>query len=179
MEIFDELNDKGELTGQKIARDEAHKTGAWHKAVVLFLLNKKKQVLLQKRSMEKKNWPGRWDVTSGGHVDSGETGVEAAIRELREELGINIDSKEVALIGTAMSSDIEGGMINRHFNEYYVAQKEVDVDTLTLQKGEVDEVKWIPCANLEELVEKRSETLTAKWDAFGALASFIRLDRAR
>ena len=56
-EIFDELNEKGEKNGHTITREKAHKTGAWHRAVVLFLLNKKQQVLLQKKKYGKE-WTG-------------------------------------------------------------------------------------------------------------------------
>lgn len=47
-------------------------SGLRHKAVALFIINNKGQVLLQKRSVKKKMWPGMWDLSTGGHVKSGE-----------------------------------------------------------------------------------------------------------
>ena len=87
-EYFDVLNEKGEYTGKVESRDVCHKEGLWHKAVAVFVVNSKGQVLLQKRSAKKKMWPNMWDITAGGHVDSGEFGFESIIREIKEELVI-------------------------------------------------------------------------------------------
>ena len=56
------------------------------KNVYAFIIDDNKNVLLQKRSNTKKLWPNMWDVTVGGHVDSGEFGRQALIREVKEEL---------------------------------------------------------------------------------------------
>ena len=90
MEIFDVLNEYGEFTGKIATREECHKKGYWHRAVYAFIIDDKWNVLLQKRSGNKKLWPNMWDVTVGGHVDSGEFGRQALIRETKEELGIEI-----------------------------------------------------------------------------------------
>ena len=46
-ELFDVLNEKGQYTGRVETRQKCHKEGLWHKAVTLFILNSKGQVLLQ------------------------------------------------------------------------------------------------------------------------------------
>ena len=48
-ELFDVLNEKGEYTGKIETREKCHKDGLWHKAVVVFIINSKGQVLLQRR----------------------------------------------------------------------------------------------------------------------------------
>lgn len=70
-------------------RNGCHTEGLWHRAVYGFVIDKNKNVLLQKRSASKKAWPNMWDVTVGGHVDAGEFGRQALIREAKREL-INI-----------------------------------------------------------------------------------------
>ena len=67
-EEFDVLNEWGEFTGKTSTREECHKNGLWHRAVYAFIINDKKEILLQKRSSNKKQWPNKWDVTIGGHV---------------------------------------------------------------------------------------------------------------
>jgi isopentenyl-diphosphate delta-isomerase type 1 len=168
-EKFDELDDCGVCTGAKIDRDTAHKNGAWHRAVVLFLVNDKNEILLQKRSMDKKTWPGRWDVTSGGHVNAGEKAEKAAVRELKEELGIKIKVREIKRIGGSKSENKNEKMWDRHFNEYFIARKNVEIEDIELQDGEVDETKWIDFDTLKNLVKTKDTTLTEKWDAWGAL----------
>jgi isopentenyldiphosphate isomerase len=59
-----------------------------HPVVHLHIFNKKGEILLQKRSMNKDIQPGKWDTSVGGHVDYGETIEEALFREVEEELGI-------------------------------------------------------------------------------------------
>ena len=100
-EKFDVLNDLGEFTGKIATREECHQRGLWHRAVYAFIMDKKGNILLQKRSANKKMWPNMWDVTVGGHVNSGEFGRQALIREAKEELGLNIKDDEIKyLIGS-------------------------------------------------------------------------------
>ena len=98
-ELFDVLNEKGEYTGRVETREICHKEGLWHKAVVLFIINSKGQVLLQKRSPYKKLWANMWDITAGGHVLTGEFGFQAIIRECKEEIGIELEKNDITFIG--------------------------------------------------------------------------------
>lgn len=150
-EFFDVLNEKGEYTGKVETREKCHKEGLWHKAVVVFIINSKGQVLLQRRSPNKKMWANMWDITAGGHVLAGEFGFQAIIRECKEELGIELSKNDITFIGATTSTNIKGDIINNHFNEYYIANKEIDETTLQLQEEEVSEVKWI---NKEEIIDR-------------------------
>ncbi len=61
-----------------------------HKVVHVLVFNRKRELFLQKRSINKDVAPGKWDTSVGGHVDAGETFNEALRREMREELGITV-----------------------------------------------------------------------------------------
>ena len=87
-EYFEVLNEKGEYTGEVETREKCHKEGLWHKAVVVFIINSKNQVLLQKRSGTKKLWPNMWDVTAGGQVLEGEMGFQAERERLISLIGL-------------------------------------------------------------------------------------------
>ena len=170
-EYFDVLNEKGEYTGKIETREKCHREGLWHKAVVVFIINSKNQVLLQKRSPNKKMWPNMWDITSGGHVLTGEFGFQVAIRECKEELGIELNKNDITFIGSTTSTNIKGDIINNHFNEYYIANKEIDVTKLTLQKEEVSEVKWI---NENEIIEKIKDNYNGITDKEGCWEYLIK-----
>ena len=133
-EFFDVLTEEGEYVGRVESRENCHKYGLWHKAVALYIVNSKNQVLLQKRSANKKLWPNLWDITAGGHVLAGEIGVQAIIREIEEELGIKIEKNDILFIGAATSINEKGDIINKHFNEYYIVNKDIDISKLKLQK---------------------------------------------
>lgn len=94
-EKLDVLNERGEFTGEIATREECHKKGLWHRCVYAFVIDKNSNILLQKRSANKKLWPNLWDVTVGGHVLAGEFGRQALIRECKEELGIDINDNDI------------------------------------------------------------------------------------
>jgi len=62
----------------------------WHRAVHVLVFNPRGEVFLQKRSMLKDTAQGRWDSSSSGHVNTGETYDACAVRELREEIGLSV-----------------------------------------------------------------------------------------
>jgi isopentenyldiphosphate isomerase len=170
MEMFDILAKDGSLTGETIARDKAHAVGAWHKAIVLWIVNRRNQILLQKRSAYKKTFAGCWDIVPSGHVEAGEYGAETAVRECFEEIGVEIDLKDIRYITTLLSNNKHDDIIDRHFNEYFMTFKDVAIDKMKKQDGEVDEIKWVDYAEYKRLVTARDGTkITSKWamhDAF-------------
>ena len=88
-EIFDVVNELDEVVSQNTRR-EVHRLGLKHRAVHVLVFNEKGEVFLQKRSMKKDTFPGAWDSSTSGHVDSGEDYDACAVRELREEIGLSI-----------------------------------------------------------------------------------------
>lgn len=161
-ELFDVINEKGQYTGKVETREKCHKEGIWHKAVVVFIINSKGQVLLQKRSASKKLWPNTWDISAGGHVLAGEFGFQAIIRECKEELGIELKQKDITFIGSVFSSNIKGEIVNNHLNEYYIANMDIDETKLILQEEEVSEVKWIDKDEIVERIKNNYDGITDK-----------------
>lgn len=161
-EFFDVLNEKGEYIGKTETREKCHTEGFWHKAVAMFIINSKGQVLLQKRSANKKMWPNMWDITAGGHVLAGEFGFQSIIREAEEELGIDLNKNDITFIGSSISSNIQGKIVNNHFNEFYIVNKDVDETTLKLQEEEVSEVKWVDKNEIIERIKDNCNGITAK-----------------
>ena len=82
------VNEKDEIIGQ-ISESEAQKNkNVITRAVAVFVFNSKGEILLQKRSRNKFRFPLFWTCSASGFVDQGETYIDAALRELSEELGI-------------------------------------------------------------------------------------------
>ena len=160
-EMFDVLNEWGEYTGEVASRDRCHTEGLWHRAVYGFVIDKNKNVLLQKRSASKKAWPNMWDVTVGGHVDAGEFGRQALIRKAKEELGLDITDDDIKYLVGSTSIDTAKG-INKHFNECYMILKDVDVSDIKLQKEEVSEVRYFSKAEILERIDNNLDGLTTK-----------------
>ena len=88
-EIFDVVNEGDEVIGQQ-SRGEVHRLGLMHRAVHVLVFNAAGQVFLQKRSLKKDRQPGVWDSSASGHLSSGEDYDACAVRELREEIGLQL-----------------------------------------------------------------------------------------
>lgn len=88
MELFEIVDDDDHVIGTA-PRSECHGNPALiHRVAHVLVVNAKGDMLLQKRSPHKDIQPGKWDTSVGGHLDLGESYHEAAVREMREELGL-------------------------------------------------------------------------------------------
>lgn len=168
-EKFDVLNELGEFTGKVATRDECHTNGLWHRAVYAFIVDRDFNVLLQKRSANKKLWPNKWDVTIGGHVNAGEFGRQALIRECREELGIDISDDDIKYLVGTTSRYNKNGYINNHYDECYLITKDVNINDLVLQKEEVSDAKYFSKDEIIKRINNNYDGLTEKevsWSIF-------------
>lgn len=110
-----------------------------HRAFSLFLFNSKKQVLLTKRAVTKKTFPGVWTNTVCGHVSPDETTIGAAKRRLNQELGITeVDIKEVAPYRYRFAD--RNGIVENEICPILVGYYEGNP---TPSSSEVDEWKWV------------------------------------
>ena len=172
MEYFDVLNEWGEYTGKVESRDNCHKQGLWHRANYGFIFNKNGEVLLQKRSKNKKLWPDLWDITAGGHVLAGEFGYEAIIREVKEELGIELEPENLLYLVGSTSENIKGDIINRHYNECYVINKDVDIEDIKIQEEEVSEVRWFTKEEILNRIDNNFDGITDKTGPWNFLKKY-------
>lgn len=95
-EIFDVVNELDQVIGQQ-TRAEVHRLGLRHRAVHVLVFNHRGEVFLQKRSMQKDTFPGAWDSSASGHLDSGEDYDACAVRELWEEIGLRVNQAPTRL----------------------------------------------------------------------------------
>lgn len=161
-EFFDCLTPLGEFTGEIATRDECHAKGLWHRAVFAFIINSKGEILLQQRSPYKKLWPNKWDVTVGGHVNAGEFGRQALLRECKEELGVDINDDDIKFLVSSTSVYEKGGYINNHYDECYLIFKDVDLSKLKLQPEEVLDIKYFSKEELVKRIDNNYDGLTEK-----------------
>ena len=94
MELIEIVDENGNFTGEVIDKEEAHKRNLLHNEVAAFIINDKKQVLLQKRSADKRFDPNKWGLCAG-HVDACEKLDDAMIREIKEEIGLDVSKKDL------------------------------------------------------------------------------------
>ena len=141
----------GKPTGQTALKSEAHRQGWWHPTVHIWFYTGTAQVLLQRRAAVKETFPGLWDVSVAGHIGAGEDSVAAALREIREEIGLDVSASELEAAGLYPEArDHPGGIRDREYHHLYFCRLPVSVESLVPQPGEVDDLRLFPLLQLAE-----------------------------
>jgi isopentenyldiphosphate isomerase len=133
-EVFDVVDAQDRVVGREYRR-EIHRRGLRHRAIHIFWLRADGQLCLQRRSYAKDNCPGLLSTSCAGHVDSGEDYLPAAVRELREELGVSVPPADLHEIDYAPSHPELG----HEFVRAYLLRGDF---TVTVAAFEVDSVLW-------------------------------------
>jgi isopentenyl-diphosphate Delta-isomerase len=146
VELIDILDSAGAPAGTRKPKAHVHRDGDWHRAAHVWLVTPDRRVLLQKRALSKENWPGKWDVSVAGHVSSGESAADAAIREAAEEIGLAIDAEELVHIGSVREQCVlnGGAYLDNEIHEIFIVRRDIDIERLTLDPEEVERVQLVP-----------------------------------
>ena len=136
-EIFDIIDTQGNPTGETVTREKAHAEGIPHRTAHIWIIREKygrTEVLLQKRSMNKDSFPGKFDTSSAGHIQAG------------DELGIQATPEQLVFAGTfpiSFAKEFHGKMFrDEELAFVYIYDQPVDIADLVLQKEEVEAVEW-------------------------------------
>ncbi len=137
-------------------RQEVHSKGLWHRVSHIWIINSKKEILCQKRSLLKDASPGKWEPFFGGHMGSEVSYLEGAKTEVKEELGIKIDESNLSFWKTYKS---ESG---KEFQGVFVYKWDGRVEDLTFEIKEVDQIKWVVFEEVKDLVLSKDENNWSK-----------------
>ncbi|MDD4289853.1 MAG: NUDIX domain-containing protein [Patescibacteria group bacterium] len=142
-EILDIVNKQDEIIGTD-TRENVHKLKLIHREIYVWVFNDAGEVVLQKRSDAKEQYPGLWFYSLGGHVNSGENYLNSAIREANEEVGIKILENELIFLDKALIKNEE----NNHFETIYAYKYKNKYDTIKIANEELSGLMWINIDNL-------------------------------
>ncbi len=143
-------------------RSFAHKNGLWHRTTGIWVINRKKQILCQKRSLKKDIKPGFWEAFFGGHLAPNEDYKESAKKESTEELGVII--KEEQLIPYQIMSSNK--LTHKEFQHIFALVLDKDISELHFEKEEIDELEWIDLKEVRKILadEKVENWVKKPWD---------------
>lgn len=135
--------------------------------ISVFVLNDRGEVLLQRRSSNKKYYPNTWALCTG-HVEEGESSREAAVREIKEELGISVCFSELYSFydGKFDSSDVC----------FFFIKSNLDDCDFVIQKEELSEVKWFLIDRIIDMIKSHDQEIVYqenKLYLFMALKEFL------
>lgn len=156
-ELIDIVDHCGRPLGYSLPRGEVHMTGLWHRTVHVWVLNARRQLLLQKRSMTKETFPGLWDISAAGHISSGDTSGKAACRELEEEIGIRAAEHELHFLFTitGIYEDHSRPLMDHELSDVYLLQRDIPLTMVVRNSDEVDDVRYF---GIDELKRGLAET---------------------
>jgi 16S rRNA (adenine1518-N6/adenine1519-N6)-dimethyltransferase len=144
-EIFDVVDEHDHVLRQA-SRHEVHKNGWRHRAVHVFVFNHAGDLFLQKRSRWKDKFPSRWDSSAAGHLNAGDDYEPTALREIEEEMGVEIP--RVELLAKIEANEMTGW----EFVHLYRAEHE---GPFRLPPAEIETGAFFPLAVMREWIARR------------------------
>jgi isopentenyldiphosphate isomerase len=141
-ELIDILTPEGKSTGKTALKSEAHKNGWFHATVHIWLFTADQKILLQKRALTKKVFPGLWDISVAGHIATRESVLSSAKREVLEEIGLKLQDSDLIKIGTRVHQiKHKNGIQDNEHHHVFIAELKVPISDLKIQKEEVADIK--------------------------------------
>lgn len=141
MELWDIYDSHRRKTGRLHKRGEILKPGDYHLVVGVAVYNRTGQILITKRSPEKRTDPGKWENTVGS-VLAGEDSLAGACRELYEETGLIAAAEDMRLIYQLCGTGYSG----KAFADIYIVKVDEPPEEIRLQPGETCDAKWMDAA---------------------------------
>lgn len=143
MEWWDLLDENGNKTGQTMLRGGYQPRGRYHLAVHVWAVDRKGRYLIQKRSMTVHSMPGKWAMT-GGSVIAGEESLACAVRETKEELGVECTEADFRFVKR----------MKKYFDfvDIYLIDRDMNDVEFHLQQEEVSEVRWVTKKELSAMI---------------------------
>ena len=148
MEIWDLYNEDRSLSGQYMVRGDQIPENKYHLVVHVWIRNKEGQYIISQRSVNRPNNPLMWE-TAGGSVLQGESSIEGALREVKEEIGIDLNKDKGKIVFSCIRKKINGQKFNDILDVWLF---EYD-GPLTLEKATTDEVCNMMLATKKEIKE--------------------------
>lgn len=148
------LNAEGLPTGETSLKSEIHQKGYYHNTAHVWYYNTNAEILLAQRAATKAIYPLLWDISVAGHVDAGETIAQAAIRETREEIGLEITAQELLKVGIYKCfQSYPNGIVDNEFHHTYIAEISNTLKDLKLDPDEVEQVKYVTIPEFLNLLD--------------------------
>ena len=157
-EYLDVLDENGNFTGKTKLRSEVHRDGDWHREVFIIAIDDHKKLLMQLRSPNKLSHPDQWDVAAAGHATAGDNSLQAAIREIKEELGLDITEDELEFIYSFKKNSVrkDRQIHNKAIVDVYLLHKNIEIDQVKIQVEEVAAVIYMDLSELESVLENNN-----------------------
>jgi isopentenyl-diphosphate delta-isomerase type 1 len=174
-EYLDVVDVQGKPVGLVKSRLEIHRDGDWHKTVHVWLMNNRRELLVQQRAAGKETFPGYWDISCAGHRCTGESAVDAALHETSEELGIVLTPEHLEYLFSITTSSVlhNGTFIDNEIADVFLVHIQGSAVAIRLSAAEVAAVRWIPVAEFMSSIDRNSSSFVPHHEEYERLFSLI------
>lgn len=124
---------------------EAHQKAVLHRAFSVFILNNKNEIMLQQRAESKYHSPLLWTNTCCSHQREGETNIEAGSRRLMEEMGFEVNLKE--LFHFIYKAPFDNGLTEHELDHVMIGYFDGNPN---INKDEVENWKWMKIEDIKK-----------------------------
>lgn len=164
-ELFDVVNEQDEVIGVE-KRAVVHAKKLLHRGTHIWMIHPETyQVLIQKRSLLKDTYPNCWTSSVSGHIDSGEDYLQAAIREVTEEVGLNppFELEQIGYEPACQGTELE-------FTKLYICRHS---GPFKYAEDEISELRWVTPDELTQWIENEPQvfapSLRYLWKGYRSL----------
>lgn len=148
-EIYDVCDEHDRVIGQA-TRSEVHARGLLHRAVHIWVFRSDGRLLIHLRSAAKDEYPRCYTSSASGHVDAGESYDAAAIRELREELGVELPLTRITRLPAGPETA----------NEHTVLYRCETDGPVSPDPGEIERIEWLSVDEIAAMIDRHPERFT-------------------
>jgi len=145
MELWDILDENRNETGRVVERGKSMNTGEYHLVVFAIIINSKGQFIISKRTPNK-TYPNTWEFT-GGSALAGEDSLSAILREVKEELGVELIKRNGKVLKTIKYDT------GSYFADVWLFEQDVDIHDVACQPEEVSEARIVTKKEIIKLIK--------------------------
>lgn len=172
-ELIDCLDEFGNKTGIVKKKSDIKKDGDYHRVIAVLIVNGD-NILIHQRSSNKKVYPNLWSLFVRGHVQAGEGSIDACKREIKEEIGIDITEDELEFLYTLKEEAKKKDYIENMFYDTYLLKKDIDIKDITIQKEELNDIKYINIDEVKTQIENGSKDYVPNDEDYKRIFEYIK-----
>lgn len=166
-EYIDIIDSIGKIINKKVLKSDAHKNGWLHASVHVWFYTDDYELLFQKRSENKIAFPNLWDISVAGHITSGESHINAAVREIKEEIGLEVKPNELRFIGTyAEMVKHNPTFIDNEIHYIYISKLCCSLNKLKIQEDELTDLKLVDINEFRKILKNKENTFVPHSDKY-------------
>ncbi|MEK7078845.1 MAG: NUDIX domain-containing protein [Patescibacteria group bacterium] len=159
-ELFIVVDEKDKIVGYKTRYECHHDKNLIHRSIGVFLFNSKGEIAFQKRSLTKDTSPGFYTMSTSGHVAKGESYLQAALREMEEEIGVT--GVQLEHVSTQLMEDPREREMGCLFNGVYNGEFKIN-------KDEVEDVYYFSKSQIAKIIHKVTPCCLASLKILGLI----------